>query len=165
MSLLIFVCFLSKPGNSVLESNLIYCYLTCSFETVKPSLFLHRTFQVRSSQIEREIKQQLSSSSWDQSNKNNDSHFSENSLSSGNESRISSLTETLLMKQALLEVVTSDKTALAFRVEKLEVNSYISKYLVDLLSIFCMGFIPYVYKIKYSDACGVMFCYISICSQ
>ena len=38
------------------------------------------------------------------------------------ESRISYLTETLLMKQALLETVAADKTALSLKVEKLEVR-------------------------------------------
>jgi hypothetical protein len=38
------------------------------------------------------------------------------------ESRISYLTETLLMKQALLETVAADKTALSLKVEKLEVS-------------------------------------------
>ncbi len=38
------------------------------------------------------------------------------------DSRISFLTETLLLKQALLEAVTADKTALSLKIEKLEVT-------------------------------------------
>jgi hypothetical protein len=38
------------------------------------------------------------------------------------DSRISFLTETLLLKQALLEAETADKTALSLKIEKLEVT-------------------------------------------
>ena len=74
--------------------------------------------------MEREIKQQQTCQHFDQTD---DLHLSkDNSCKSAasSESRISSLTEALLMKQALLEVVVSDKTALALKVEKLEVYLY-----------------------------------------
>jgi hypothetical protein len=50
----------------------------------------------------------------------------ENSVSS--ESRISYLTETLLLKQSLLEAVTTDKTALTLKIEKLEVIIFSNNY-------------------------------------
>jgi hypothetical protein len=50
----------------------------------------------------------------------------ENSVSS--ESRISYLTETLLLKQSLLEAVTTDKTALTLKIEKLEVIIFSNKH-------------------------------------
>ena len=75
--------------------------------------------------MESEIQQQQTCQHFD---KTDELHFSKDNscskLAASSESRISSLTEALLMKQALLEVVVSDKTALALKVEKLEVNFY-----------------------------------------